>query len=65
MSPEEALERLDKALKENQNIKVVGIAGPESLANDSTFKTLKLIDEKYPDLLKCLSTNGLPKRKGK
>ena len=60
MSPEEALERLDKALKENQNIKVVGIAGPgESLANDSTFKTLKLIDEKYPDLLKCLSTNGL------
>jgi len=60
MSPEEALERLDKALKENQNLKVVGIAGPgESLANDSTFKTLKLIDEKYPDLLKCLSTNGL------
>jgi nitrogen fixation protein NifB len=60
MSPQEALDRLDKALEESENLKVVGIAGPgESLANDSTFETLKLIDEKYPDLIKCLSTNGL------
>jgi len=60
MSPQEALDRLDKALKETENLKVVGIAGPgEALANDSTFETLKLIDEKYPDLIKCLSTNGL------
>ncbi|MFA5559862.1 MAG: radical SAM protein, partial [Methanofastidiosum sp.] len=27
--------------------------------NDATFETLKLIDEKYPDLIKCISTNGL------
>ncbi|KYC45278.1 MAG: molybdenum cofactor biosynthesis protein A [Candidatus Methanofastidiosum methylothiophilum] len=60
MSPKDALERLEKALKETENLKVVGIAGPgESLANDSTFETLTLIDEKYPDLIKCLSTNGL------
>jgi nitrogen fixation protein NifB len=60
LSPQEALDRLEKALKETENLKVVGIAGPgESLANDATFETLKLIDEKYPDLIKCISTNGL------
>jgi nitrogen fixation protein NifB len=60
MSPAEALERLTLALKDTENLKVVGIAGPgESLANDATFETLKLIDDKYPDLIKCLSTNGL------
>ncbi|NMC58981.1 MAG: radical SAM protein [Candidatus Methanofastidiosa archaeon] len=60
LGPTEALDRLNEALKKNDNIKVVGIAGPgESLANDSTFETLRLIDKEYPDMIKCLSTNGL------
>ncbi|NMC76617.1 MAG: radical SAM protein [Candidatus Methanofastidiosa archaeon] len=60
MSPQEALDRLTLALNENNKIKVVGIAGPgESLANESTFETLKLIDKEYPEMIKCLSTNGL------
>jgi len=60
LSPKEALDRLTQTLKDTENLKVVGIAGPgESLANEATFETLKLIDEKYPELIKCLSTNGL------
>lgn len=60
MGPEDALLRLENALKDSDNLKVIGIAGPgEALANSSTFETLRLIDREYPDLIKCLSTNGL------
>ncbi len=41
-------------------IKVVGIAGPgDPLANEETFETFSLIDAEFPQLIKCLSTNGL------
>lgn len=41
-------------------IKVVGIAGPgDPLANEETFETFRLIGEAFPQLIKCLSTNGL------
>jgi nitrogen fixation protein NifB len=41
-------------------IKVVGIAGPgDPLANEETFETFRLIGEEFPDLIKCMSTNGL------
>ncbi len=41
-------------------IKVVGIAGPgDPLANEETFETFRLIDAEFPQLIKCLSTNGL------
>jgi nitrogen fixation protein NifB len=41
-------------------IKVVGIAGPgDPLANEATFETFRLIDAEFPQLIKCLSTNGL------
>ncbi|WP_423791973.1 radical SAM protein [Methanocaldococcus indicus] len=60
LKPEEVEEYLNRILKEIPNIKVVGIAGPgDSLFNKETFETLKIIDEKFPDLIKCLSTNGL------
>jgi nitrogen fixation protein NifB len=43
-----------------ENLKVVGIAGPaEALANEQTFETLRLVHDKYPDLIKCIATNGL------
>jgi len=60
IGPQEALERVDKYVKEMDNLKVVGIAGPaEALANDATFETLRLVHEKYPDLIECIASNGL------
>lgn len=42
------------------NLKVVGVAGPgESLYNEATFEAFELINEEYPGLIKCISTNGL------
>ena len=59
-SPEEALEFLEESLEKVPNLRIVGIAGPgEPLANPETFETFKLIKQKYPDLGKCLATNGL------
>ncbi len=41
-------------------IRVVGIAGPgDPLANEETFETFRLIGKEFPQLIKCLSTNGL------
>ncbi len=60
LNPQEALVRVDKYIKEMPNLRVVGIAGPgESLANEETFETLRLVNEKYPELIKCVASNGL------
>ena len=60
MSPAEALERADAVVKRNDNISVVGIAGPgDPLANEMTFETLSLIHKSFPSLILCVSTNGL------
>lgn len=59
VNAEEALKRVEEARK-NYPLKVVGIAGPgEVLANEESFKTLKLVHEKYPELILCIATNGL------
>lgn len=58
LSPEKAVERVSGIM--NKNLKVAGIAGPgEPLFNEATFKTLSLIHENFPELLLCVSTNGL------
>lgn len=61
LSPAEALAHLDDILAGPTPISVVGIAGPgDPLANPAaTFRTLELIKRKHPQLLLCLSTNGL------
>jgi nitrogen fixation protein NifB len=60
LNPREALVRVDKYFKEMPNLKVVGIAGPgEALANEETFETMRLVHEKYPELIKCVASNGL------
>ena len=60
LSPEEALERVREVITDFPYIKVIGIAGPgEPLANEETFETLRLLQEDFPHLIKCLSTNGL------
>ena len=60
LKPEEALERVDQVLEKYHYIKVVAVAGPgEPLANEETFETLRLVGQKYPNIILCLSTNGL------
>lgn len=61
LQPFQALDYL-KALKENHpEIMVVGIAGPgDPFANpEETMETLRLVRQEYPDMILCLSTNGL------
>ncbi|HWQ66331.1 MAG TPA: nitrogenase cofactor biosynthesis protein NifB [Methanospirillum sp.] len=58
--PENALEKVKEIIDQYPYIKVVGIAGPgDPLANEETFETLRLIHENYPQLILCISTNGL------
>lgn len=60
LTPREALERVDEVLEKYHFIKVVAIAGPgEPLTNEETFETFKLVGEKYPNMILCVSTNGL------
>jgi nitrogen fixation protein NifB len=60
LSPADSLELVDKALQLCPEITVVGIAGPgDTLATPNALETFELIDSKYPQLIKCISTNGL------
>ncbi len=59
LDPQQALERVREAMR-IYPLTVVGIAGPgDALANEATFKTFEMIDNEFPELMKCLSTNGL------
>ncbi len=60
IKPEEAIGIVDRALKACPEITVVGIAGPgDTLASPHALETFKLVKEKYPSMIKCMSTNGL------
>lgn len=60
ISPQEALKVIKRALELCPEITVAGIAGPgDTLATDHALETFKLLKEAYPNLLKCMSTNGL------
>jgi nitrogen fixation protein NifB len=60
VSPEQAMETVNKALDIEPRIRVIGIAGPgDALANDETFQTLAMARDTMPSLTRCLSTNGL------
>ncbi len=61
LTPAAALAHLDAVMAGPVPISVAGIAGPgDPLANPAaTFRTLERIRRKYPELLLCLSTNGL------
>jgi nitrogen fixation protein NifB len=67
MTPYEALKRVRAVVDRNDNISVIGIAGPgDPLANDATFETMNAIHKEFPDIILCVSTNGLylPERLG-
>ena len=60
ITPDEANAFIDKALEFVPSIKVAGIAGPgDTLATDYAFETFGKIGDSHPELLKCMSTNGL------
>ncbi len=60
LSPVEARERVRALVGRSGNLSVVGIAGPgDPLANDATFETMRAINREFPELILCVSTNGL------
>lgn len=60
LKPDEAVAMVRNVLKKYDYIKVIGIAGPgEPLANDETMETLRRLHEEFPNVIKCISTNGL------
>lgn len=60
LNPEEALEAVKRAKKLCPDITVAGIAGPgDTLATDYALETFVLIKENDPDMIACMSTNGL------
>jgi nitrogen fixation protein NifB len=61
LAPRQALAYLDKVLLRVPQLKVVGIAGPGDpfATPDETLETLRLVREKYPEMLLCVASNGL------
>jgi nitrogen fixation protein NifB len=61
LSPKQASRYIEQVLEREPRIAVAGIAGPgDPFANpEETLETLRLIREKFPEMLLCLSTNGL------
>lgn len=59
MSIDSAMEHIRKTVSQ-MPISVVGVAGPgDSLCNEDTLKLFEKIKEEFPDLILCMSTNGL------
>jgi nitrogen fixation protein NifB len=60
LKPEEAAGLIKRALEICPEITVAGIAGPgDTLATYHALQTFELIHQEYPELINCLSTNGL------
>jgi nitrogen fixation protein NifB len=60
LNPEEAVETVARALELCPQITVVGIAGPgDTLATPHALDAFRKVHAAYPNLIKCLSTNGL------
>jgi nitrogen fixation protein NifB len=60
VAPEEAPGVVARALELCPSIGVVGIAGPgDTLATSHAIRALALVHERFPQLINCLSTNGL------
>ncbi|MBE6500572.1 MAG: radical SAM protein [Methanobrevibacter thaueri] len=59
MKPNDAISHINQITEEGP-ISVVGVAGPgDSLANEETFEFFEKLAKEQPDLIKCMSTNGL------
>lgn len=61
LAPANTPEYVEIISKKGVELSVVGIAGPgDPFANiEETFETIRLVKEKFPDMLFCLSSNGI------
>ncbi|MBE6010539.1 MAG: radical SAM protein [Lachnospiraceae bacterium] len=60
LSVEDTVKVIRKARLLCPELTTVGIAGPgEALASPHAIEAFRLVDEHFPDMIKCLSTNGL------
>ena len=60
LTPEQAAETVEQALKLCPQLTVIGVAGPgDALASPHALETFRLLQRRYPHLIFCLSTNGL------
>lgn len=60
ITPEESVEVVRKAVALCPDITVVGVAGPgDTLATPYALQAFRLIRKEFPQMLKCMSTNGL------
>ena len=60
ITPEEAVDVVRRSLELCPDITVAGIAGPgDTLATPYALQTFRLIGKEFPDIIKCMSTNGL------
>jgi nitrogen fixation protein NifB len=60
LSSKDAVERVRALVERNERLSVVGIAGPgDPLVNEATFETMRALNREFPELILCLSTNGL------
>ncbi|WP_129630018.1 radical SAM protein [Candidatus Oscillochloris fontis] len=60
VSPDQALSTIRQAVGRDPRLRVLGVAGPgDALANDATLQTFELARDEFPQLTRCISTNGL------
>ena len=60
LTVDEAMERVRALVGRSDKLSVVGIAGPgDPLANNATFDVMNAVHREFPDLILCVSTNGL------
>lgn len=60
VSPDEAMTTIRAAVERDPRLRVLGVAGPgDALANDATLATFNRAQDEFPQLTRCLSTNGL------
>lgn len=60
LAVQEAAKVIERALELCPDITVAGIAGPgDTLASNQAIDVFKVINNSFPHLLKCMSTNGL------
>lgn len=60
VSPDEAISTIRQAVTRDSRLRVLGVAGPgDALANDATLATFERVKDEFPQLTRCISTNGL------
>jgi nitrogen fixation protein NifB len=61
LTPQQAVFYLERAVEKLQAIRVVGIAGPGDpfASPEETLLTLRLVRQRFPEMLLCVASNGM------